>query len=267
MSQAWMIISGKGGVGKSMITSSLGIALAKKKLPCCCVDMDIGLRNLDMLLGMQNKVVYDVLDVARRDCKIKDALIQDTRHSDLWMLPAAQLGDVKDMNADDMARIVKKLKKRVPYVLLDAPAGIGRGIENLLSSIDHSILVTTPDDVSIRDAERVIELLEKAGKPRPMLVVNRVIPDMVCSGEMYSPQTVAATLDVPLLGFVPEDRRVLAAINRHESFMEQECAAAAAIERITQRFLGEHVLMPAFPKPRRGLFGRRRRSKEETFGM
>lgn len=266
MSQAWMIISGKGGVGKSMVASSLGIALARKKLPCCCVDMDIGLRSLDMLLGMQNKVVYDVLDVARKDCKIKYALIQDTRHSDLSLLPAAQLGDVNDMDADDMARIVKKLKKRVPYVLLDAPAGIGRGVENMLPCIDHSILVTTPDDVSIRDAERVIDLLEKAGKPRPMLVVNRVVPDMVASDEMYSPQTVAAALDVPLLGFVPDDRRVLAAINRHESFMEQECSAGAAMNRIAQRFLGEHVAMPAFPKKKRGLFGWKKR-KEETFGL
>lgn len=266
MSQAWMIISGKGGVGKSMIASSLGIALAKKKLPCCCVDMDIGLRNLDMLLGMQNKVVYDVLDVARKDCKIKYALIQDSRHSELSLLPAAQLGDVSEMDSSDIARIVKKLKKRVPYVLLDAPAGLGRGIENLLPCIDHSILVTTPDDVSIRDAERVIEVLEKAGKPRPMLVVNRVIPEMVADGEMYTPQTVAATLDVPLLGFVPEDRSVIAAVNRHESFMEQACPASAAMERIAQRFLGEHVLMPAFPKKKRRLFGWKKR-KENTFGM
>ena len=266
MSQAWMIISGKGGVGKSMITSSLGISLAKRKLPCCCVDMDIGLRSLDMLLGMHNKVVYDVLDVARKDCKIKYALIQHMQHSDLSLLPAAQLGDISEMDGDDLARIIKKLKKRVPYVLLDAPAGVGKDLTKLLPCIDHAILVTTADDVSIRDAERVTELLEKAGKPRPMLVVNRVIPEMVASGEMYTPQTVAATLDVPLLGFVPEDRSVIAAINRHESFMDRECAASAAVDRITQRFLGEHVMMPSFPKKKRGLFGWRKR-REETFGL
>ena len=266
MSQAWMIVSGKGGVGKSMVTSGLGMALASREMQCCCVDTDIGLRNLDMLFNMQNKVVYDVLDVARKDCKLKYALLNHALHEGLSLLPAAQLGDVSEMDAEDMARIVKKLKKRVPYVLLDAPAGIGRGVKNLLPSIDHTILVTTADDVSIRDAERVIAMLEEAGKGRPMLVVNRVIPEMVTSGEMYSPQTVAATLDVPLLGYVPEDRSVIAAINRHESYMERECPAREAIDRITQRFLGEYIPMPAFPKKRKGFLGLFRH-KENTLDV
>ena len=254
MSQTWMIISGKGGVGKSMITSALGVALARRNTSCCCVDMDIGLRNLDMLLGMQNKVVYDVLDVAHKDCKLKYALVTHAVHEQLSLLPAAQLGNVKQMDADDMQRIVKKLKKRVGYVLLDAPAGIGRGVENMLPSVDHAILVVTPDDISIRDAERVIARLEEAGIARPMLIVNRVIPEMVMAGDMYSPQTVAGLLDVPLLGYVPEDRAVLASINRHESFMEQPGAAKDAMERIAQRFLGEFVPMPAFEVKKRGLF-------------
>jgi len=262
MSQAWMILSGKGGVGKSMLTSALGISLAKRKQDCCCVDMDMGLRNLDMLLNMQNKVVYDVLDVARKDCKIKYALIHDNLHEGLSLLPAAQLGSAEELDEDDMARIIKKLKKRVAYVLLDAPAGIGRGISNMLPSIDHSILITTPDDVAIRDAERVISLLEEAGKSRPMLIVNRVIPEMVASGEMYSPQTVAATLDVPLLGYIPEDRAVLSALNRHQNFMEQQCPAQAAVERIAQRFLGEYIPMPAFPRKKRGLFGWRKQKEQ-----
>ena len=264
MSQTWMIISGKGGVGKSMITSALGVALANRDMSCCCVDMDIGLRNLDMLLGMQNKVVYDVLDVAHKDCKLKYALITHAMHSNLSLLPAAQLGDVNQMDADDMQRIVKKLKKRVGYVLLDAPAGIGRGVENMLPSVDHAILVVTPDDVSIRDAERVIARLDEAGIGRPLLIVNRVIPEMVVDGDMYSPQTVAALLDVPLLGYVPDDRAVLAAINRHESFMEQSGAAKDAMDRIAQRFLGEYVPMPAFEAKKRGLFSRfRKKSKQQ----
>ena len=262
MSQAWMILSGKGGVGKTMLTSALGMSLAKRKQDCCCVDMDMGLRNLDMLLNMQNKVVYDVLDVARKDCKLKYALVHHNVHEGLSLLPAAQLGSAEELDEDDMERIIRKLKKRVGYVLLDAPAGIGRGIANMLPSIDHSILITTPDDVAIRDAERVISLLESAGKSRPMLIVNRVIPEMVTSGEMYSPQTVAATLDVPLLGYIPEDRAVLAALNRHQSFMEVECPAQAAVERITQRFLGEYIPMPAFPRKKRGLFGWRKRKEQ-----
>lgn len=266
MSQAWMILSGKGGVGKTMLTSALGIALAKRRQDCCCVDMDMGLRNLDMLLNMQNKVVYDVLDVARKDCKLKYALVHHNVHEGLSLLPAAQLASAEQLKGDDMERIVKKLKKRAAYVLLDAPAGIGRGVKNMLPAIDHSILVTTADDVAIRDAERVITLLEEAGHSRPMLVVNRVIPEMVASGEMYSPQTVAATLDVPLLGYIPEDRSVIAALNRHESFMAQECPAQAAVERITQRFLGEYIPMPAFPRKKRGLFGWMRK-KEQSLDL
>lgn len=258
MSQAWLVVSGKGGVGKSMVASALGVALAKRQMQCCCVDNDIGLRNLDMLMNMHNKVVYDVLDVARKDCKLKYALIHHAAYEGLCLLPAAQLGDAGELDSNDMSRIVKKLKKRVAYVVLDAPAGIGRGVKNLIPSADHALLVTTADDVAIRDAERVVKLLEDAGKGRPMLIVNRVIPEMVASGEMYSPQTVAAALDVPLLGFIPEDRAVLAAINRHESFMEHEGPAQEAMERITQRFLGEYVPMPAFAKKRRRLFGRRK---------
>lgn len=256
MSQAWMIVSGKGGVGKSMVASALGVALAERKMLCCCVDADMGLRNLDMLLNMQNKVVYDVLDVANKDCKLKYALIHHTVHENLSLLPATQLGDAKALDAEDMTRIVKKLKKRVAYVFLDAPAGIGRGVRNLLPATDHTLLVTTADDVSIRDAERVIAMLEEAGKPRPMLLVNRIVPEMVANGEMYSPQTVAATLDVPLLGFVPEDRAVIAAVNRHDTFMDQACPARDAMERIAQRFLGEYIPMPSFPKKRKGMFAR-----------
>ena len=270
MSQTWMIISGKGGVGKSMITSAMGVALANRNMSCCCVDMDIGLRTLDMLLGMQNKVVYDVLDVAHKDCKLKYAMITHAMHSSLSLLPAAQLGDVNQMDEGDMERIVKKLKKRAGYVLLDAPAGLGRGIDNLLTCTDHAILVVTPDDVSIRDAERVIARLEEAGVGRPLLIVNRVIPEMVANGEMYSPQTVAATLDVPLLGFVPDDRAVLAAINRHESFMEQNSPAREAMDRIVQRFLGEFVPMPSFEPKKRGLFSflhRRKNRPSETLDI
>ncbi|MEG1775385.1 MAG: septum site-determining protein MinD [Clostridia bacterium] len=255
MSQSWIIASGKGGVGKSMVTAALGIALARRKLQCCCVDADIGLRNVDMLLGMQNKVVYDVLDVARKDCKLKYALVKHPMYETFSLLPAAQLGGVGDMDAEDVQRIVHKLKKRVAYVLLDAPAGIERGVQNLVPASDHCLLVTTADDIAIRDAERVVALLEASHKPRPMLVVNRVIPELVATGDMYSPQQVANTLDLPLLGYVPEDRAVIAAINRHESFMEIACPARDAMERICQRFLGEYVPMPAF-KQKRSFFRR-----------
>ena len=256
MSQAWMVASGKGGVGKSMVTASLAVALAKRQLQTAALDTDIGLRSLDMLLGLQNKIVYDVVDVANRECKLKYALIQYAQHPALSLLPAAQLGTAEDVDEALMGKVIRKLKKRFAYVLMDAPAGLERGLMNVLPSADHTLLVTTADDVSIRDAERVIALLEEHGRSRPMLVVNRVVPDMVRRGEMYTPQTVASTLDIPLLGFVPEDPAVLRALNRHETMMDDDCPARQAMERICQRFLGEYVPIPSLEK-KRWFFSRR----------
>lgn len=254
MSQSWLILSGKGGVGKTMLTASLGIALAKKNLKCCCVDADIGLRDLDLLLGMENSVVFDMLDVARKDCKLKVALLQHHTLENLSLLPASQNGSSKDLDADTFERIVRKLKKRAGYVLIDAPAGLERGVKNLLPASDQSILVTTPDDVAMRDAERVLALLDEKGKPRPMLVVNRLNEQLVASGDCYSAQTVANTLDVPLLGYIPEDPAVVAALNRHESVLEQDCPAAEALDRISRRFLGEYVPLPEVKKKRKWFF-------------
>ena len=242
---------GRRNTRQSTVSAALGMALARRKLPCCLVDADLGLRSLDMLMNLHSRVVYDVLDVARRDCKLKYALIRHTADGALWLLPAAQEGQGGDADREDMERIVKKLKKRMAYVLLDAPAGLGPGVRALLPASDHALVVTTPDDVAMRDAERAIALAEAAGLPRPMLVVNRVRPEMVARGEMYSPQAVASALDVPLLGFVPEDRAVLAAAAKQESFMDTDGPAKQAMERIAQRFLGEFVPMPTVERKRR----------------
>lgn len=250
MSQSWMIASGKGGVGKSTVTAALGISLAKRSIQCCCVDTDIGLRNLDMLMGMQNSVVYDLMDVAQKNCKLKLATLVHPTYMQLSLLPAAQLGSVTDISTDDMKRIVRKLKKHAAYVLLDAPAGVERGLQNLLPASDQAIIVTTPDDVAIRDAERLISLMDQKKAPRPMLIVNRVIPEMVTRGDMYSPQIVANTLDIPLLGYIPDDRNVIASLNSHTTFMDVKCPAHDAIDRIVQRFLGEFIPMPTFAKKR-----------------
>lgn len=256
MSQSWLIASGKGGVGKSMVTAALGVALARHGMRCCCVDADLGLRDLDMLLGLQNRVVYDVLDVVRHDCRLRDALVSHTRYEALSLLPASQSGKARDMDAEEFARVIQKLKKRYGYLLTDAPAGVDRGLRNLIPASDHMLLVVTPDDVAIRDAERVLSVMEQYQKPRPLLIVNRVAEKMVSRDEMYSPQTVASTLDVPLLGYIPEDREIVACQHRHESFMETDCPASRAVDRICLRFLGEYVPMPSFRKRR--LFGKAR---------
>ncbi len=251
MSQSWLILSGKGGVGKTMLTASLGTALARRNLKCCCVDADIGLRDLDLLLGMENSIVFDMLDVVRKDCKLKVALLRHHEMENLSLLPASQSGSSRDLDAETFERIVRKLKKKAGYVLTDAPAGVERGLKNLLPASDQSILVTTPDDVAMRDAERVLSLLDERQKPRPMLVVNRVNERLVASGDMYSPQIVANTLDVPLLGYIPDDAAVMRALSRHENLMDTDCAAAQAVERICRRFLGEYVPLPEIARKRR----------------
>ena len=260
MSQSWMIASGKGGVGKSLVAASLGIALARRQLPTVIVDTDIGLRSQDLLLGLQNKVVYDVVDVAHKDCKLRYALISHNRYPGLSLLPASQLGTPADLSAERLAKIVLKLKKRFAYVLLDAPAGLEGGLRAGIPAADHTLLVTTPDDVAIRDAERVVSLLESLQKPRPMLLVNRVDLALVRAGDMYAPQTVATTLDLPLLGYLPEDPRVQRELCRHESIMEEDGPTRQAMERVTRRFLGEFVPLP--PMPRKRFFQRRRPAKE-----
>ena len=260
MSQAWMIASGKGGVGKTAVTAALGAALSKTDLSCAVLDADMGLRNLDILLGLENYVVYDVLDVIRKDCKLKQALIQDRKNPSLALVPASQMGNPGDLKESSLGSVVKKLKKRFSYVLLDAPAGIGPSLTPILQSADHTLLVTTPDDIAIRDAERLISLLEENDKPRPMLIVNRVYPDLVRKGKMYSPRTVSNILDVPLLGYIPNDIEVIHAMNRHETFMETDCPASRAMRRICRRFMGEYVPMPELEK-KRSFFDRFR--KEE----
>lgn len=255
MSQSWLIASGKGGVGKSMVTAALGVALARKSMHCCCVDADLGLRDLDMVLGLQSRVVYDMMDVVRHDCKMRSALVSHTRYENLALLPASQSARAKDLDGEEFSRIIRKLKKRYGYILTDAPAGVDRGLCNLIPASDHCILVVTPDDVAIRDAERVLTALEAEGKPRPMLIVNRVVEKLVARNEMYSPQTVSSTLDIPLLGYIPEDPKVTECLCRHDSFMETDCPASRAVERICLRFLGEYVPMPS-PRAHRGWFHR-----------
>ncbi|MBE5778135.1 MAG: septum site-determining protein MinD [Clostridiales bacterium] len=243
MSQSWLIASGKGGVGKSMLTAALGYALAKRQMKTCCVDADLGLRDLDMLMNLHSQVVYDLVDVANRDCMLKSALIGSNDY--LSLLPASQSAGHTDLDGEAFAKILCKLKKRFGYILTDAPAGIEHGLTNLIAPSDYCLVVTTPDDVAIRNAERVISVMEQHHKQRPLLVVNRVREELLKKGLTYTPQVVANQLDVPLLGYIPEDSQIVASLNTHENFMDKKCPAAEAVERICQRFLGQYVEMPA----------------------
>lgn len=264
MVNTWMIASGKGGVGKSTLAAALAVALVREGKKTVLMDVDIGLRSLDIHLGMENSVVYDVLDYARGDCKLSQAVQGSLALPELGLLPAAQLGTPEEIEPEMLEKIFRKLLKHYDYVLADAPAGLSRVIGTILRSAENTLLVVTPDDVSIRDAERVVALCRDGGKPAPLLIVNRVIPALVQSGDMLTPQAIADALDIPLLGYVPDDLEVLKALRRHQTVMDTACPARDAIGRIARRLSGQAVPMPDVvptQAPKTGWFRRRRKGK------
>ncbi len=254
MSQAWMIASGKGGVGKSTLAAALAVGLAMRGQRVAVVDADIGLRSLDVMLGLESHIVYDLVDVVRGVCKLRQALISHWRYPTLSLLPAAQMCDSTQVTDLDMQRIIFRLKKSFAYVLVDCPAGIGRGFQNVLGSADDTILVTTPDDVAMRDVERVCGLVTAYGLPRPMLIINQAIADMMRSGDMYAPEVIAETLDLQLLGVVPKSEQVYRHLLRHMTAIEGKGDVQSALDRIVRRLIGEQVPIPVMEKDSRSVF-------------
>lgn len=246
MTQVWMIASGKGGVGKSTLAAGLGVGLAQRGRSVALIDGDIGLRSQDTLLGLESRIVYDLVDVAEKGCKLEQALVAHPHYPGLALLPAAQFRRMKSVDAKDIQKLANKLQARFDFVLLDCPAGVERGFLNALGAAQACMLVVTPDDISIRDGERVVSILEKRGLPRPQLIVNRVIPAWVRAGEMYSPETVAAALDLPLLGIIPQDEAVYRCLLRHSDLMAQSSPAQQAMERIVRRMLGTSLPLPTY---------------------
>ena len=247
MSTAWIIASGKGGVGKSTITACLGLHMSQEGLNVCIVDGDVGLRDQDAILGLENRIVFDLLDVAQESCTLDQALLSPMDAPRLSLLPASQFARAKELKPGAFRRILKSLKKRFDVVLIDCPAGIERSLRGLMNEeIDECVLVCTPDDVCIRNAERTASVLEQKELPRPRLIVNRLDEDLIRGGEMYSAATVAATLDLELLGEVPDDSYVYRAALTHQFLMDIDCDARDAMIRIAQRMM--HVPgAPALP--------------------
>lgn len=247
MAKTWLIASGKGGVGKSTVTACLGMALARMGRRVCIVDADIGLRDQDALLGLENRIVYDLVDVAHKDCLLSEALISPDDESGLSLLPASQFARVKELEPKAFRRILSELRIIFDFILIDCPAGVERGLRGLMSEeINETVLVCTPDDICIRNAERTMAVMEKKGLPRPQLIMNRLQPDLIRSGEMYSAQVAAATLDVSMLGEVPEDSCVYRAALKHLSPMNVECEAQHAFTRIARRMAGYDIPLPAY---------------------
>jgi len=243
MSQVIVITSGKGGVGKTTTTANIGTGLAhyyKKKV--VMVDADIGLRNLDVVMGLENRIVYDLVDVTNGICRLKQALIRDKRFENLFLLPAAQTKDKTAVTPEQMKQLCEDLKKDFDYILVDCPAGIEQGFKNAIAGADSAIIVTTPEVSAVRDADRIVGLLEAAGFEEPRLIINRIRQDMVKRGDMMTIDDMIDILAIQLLGVVPDDEKIVVSTNRGEPVVVDETSKAGqAYRNIVRRLEGEDV--------------------------
>lgn len=256
MGDAIVITSGKGGVGKTTTSANIGTALALQGKKVCMVDTDIGLRNLDVVMGLENRIIYDLVDVADGRCRLNQALIKDKRFAELYLLPAAQTKDKNAVTPDAVRKIVLELKQEFDYVIIDCPAGIEQGYKNAVAGADKAIVVTTPENAAVRDADRIIGLLEHDGIRSPKLVINRIRPNMMKKGDMLDIDEVCQVLAIDLLGIVPDDEHVIKAANIGEpTVMNPASKAAIAYRNIARRILGDTVpLLQLDDKV--GLFGK-----------
>src|SRR5512140_185598 len=212
--QVITITSGKGGVGKTTAVANLAVALASSGSKVVCIDGDIGLRNLDVILGLENRIVYDIVDVIEGRCRLKQAMIRDKKLPDLYLIPAAQTRDKSAVSPSDMVRLCDELRPEYDWILIDSPAGIERGFKNAIAAADRVIVMTNPEVSAVRDADRVIGLLEADGKGPASLVINRLNPNMIRRGDMLSVDDVPDLLASDLIGVIPEDENVSVASNR-----------------------------------------------------
>jgi len=242
MNEIIVITSGKGGVGKTTSTANIGAALANFGKKVVLIDADIGLRNLDVVLGLENRIVYNLVDVIDGNCKLKQALIRDKRFEGLFLLPAAQSKDKNDVSPEQMKVICKELSEEFDYVLIDCPAGIEQGFKNAIAGATSGIVVTTPEVSAIRDADRIIGLLEANELSNPKLLINRLKQNMVKDGNMMSIADIKEILAIELIGYVPDDENVVISTNRGEPLIkENNSVASQAYINITKRILGEDI--------------------------
>jgi septum site-determining protein MinD len=241
------IASGKGGVGKTTSVANIAVALAAHGQKVTCIDGDIGLRNLDVVLGLENRIVYDLVDVIEGRCRLRQAMIRDKRLAELYLIPAAQTRDKTAVSPSDMVRLCDELRPEVDWILIDSPAGIERGFKNAIAAADRVLVMTNPEVSAVRDADRVIGLLEAEGKGPAALVINRLNPVMVRRGDMLSVEDVLDLLAIDLIGIVPEDESVVVASNKGMPLaFDGRNRAGQAFQNIARRLMGEQVPFPDF---------------------
>ncbi len=236
------VTSGKGGVGKTTTTANLGMALASLGHKVVCIDSDIGLRNLDVVMGLENRIVYDLVDAVEGRCRLTQAMIRDKRFQTLFLIPAAQTRDKTAIAPSDMVKLCDSLRSEVDWIIVDSPAGIERGFRNAIAPADEILVVTNPEVASVRDADRIIGIVEAEEKGPAKLVINRINPSMVKHGDMLSAEDVVELLAVPLIGIVPEDEAVLISTNHGQPVvLNEKSRAGRAFLNLARRLQGEEV--------------------------
>ncbi len=250
MGEVIVVTSGKGGVGKTTTTANLGTSFAILGKKTILVDADIGLRNLDVVLGLENRIVFDLVDVIEEKCQLEQAIIKDKRFENLHLLPAAQTKDKTAITPEQMGALCKELLNDFDYVIVDCPAGIERGFKNAIAGADRALVVTTPEISAVRDADRVIGVLEAHGKQDPLLIINRLRPHMIQKGDMMSIEDIVDILSIKLLGIIPEDEYIVVSTNRGEPAVANPTSIAGqAYGNIAKRIMGEVVpIMDFRPK-------------------
>ncbi|HBR04084.1 MAG TPA: septum site-determining protein MinD [Ruminiclostridium sp.] len=242
MGEVIVITSGKGGVGKTTTTANLGTGLAVQGKKVVLIDTDIGLRNLDVVMGLENRIVYDLVDVIEGTCRLKQALIKDKRYEGLHLLPAPQTRDKNAVTPEQMLKLCDELKEEFDYILIDCPAGIEQGFKNAIAGADKAFVITTPEVSAVRDADRIIGLLEAHEIRKPRLIVNRVRADMVKRGDMMSIEDIIDILAIDLIGVVPDDENIIISTNRGEpAVIDGKSMAGQAYRNITNRLMGQDV--------------------------
>jgi septum site-determining protein MinD len=236
------ITSGKGGVGKTTATANISVALAQLGQKVVCIDSDIGLRNLDVVLGLENRIVYDLVDVIEGRCRIRQAMIKDKRFEGMYLIPAAQTRDKSAISPSDMIQLCNDIQADVDWILIDSPAGIERGFKNAIAPAEEVLVITNPDVSAVRDADRIIGIIESEEKGPARLIINRLNPEMIKRGEMLDSEDVLELLAVKLIGIVPEDEKVLRSTNIGKPVVTHEKSIAGqAFRNIARRMMGDDI--------------------------